>query len=147
MAQVRVRRLTGYTHKHTIRATQHTTRQEQHHKRPHEVELSLWMEKRGGEYTARNAGSWPETWDGMWLRHEGLEKGMNTTPQLPSPASRAGTDLPTNVQAVSRAVSYVNSHRPRFQVRARPSYIYCNISLELSPRRAQPVNARAGVWI
>ena len=52
----------------------------------------------------------------------GLRKGMNNTQHPPSPASRAGTDLPTNVQAVSQAVSYVNTHRPRFQVRARPSY-------------------------
>jgi len=35
---------------------------------------------------------------------------------------RTGANLPTNVQAVSPAVSYVNTHRPRFQVRARPSY-------------------------
>ena len=65
----------------------------------------------------------------MCLRHERLEKrhahyrtphrlGLNR----PSAASRAGTDLTTNVQAVSRAVSYVNTHRPRFQVRARASY-------------------------
>ena len=53
----------------------------------------------------------------------GLRKGINTTQYLPSPASRAGTDLPTNVQAVSRAVRYVNTRRPRFQVRARPSYL------------------------
>jgi len=51
----------------------------------------------------------------------GLRRGMNTTQHPPSPASRAGTDLPTNVQAVSRAVSYVNTHRLRFQVRARTS--------------------------
>jgi len=51
----------------------------------------------------------------------GLRKGMDTTQHPPSPASRAGTDLPTTVQAVSRAVTYVNTHRPRFQVRARPS--------------------------
>jgi len=48
---------------------------------------------------------------------------MHTTAHPPSPAPRAGTNLPTNVQAVSRAVSYVNTHRPRFQVRARPSYL------------------------
>jgi len=47
---------------------------------------------------------------------KGLRKGTNT-----SPASRAGTDFPTNVQAVSWAVRYVNTHRLRFQVRARPS--------------------------
>ena len=47
---------------------------------------------------------------------------MNTAQHPPSPASRAGTDLPTNVEAVSRAVSYVNTHRIRLQVRARPSY-------------------------
>jgi len=47
---------------------------------------------------------------------------MSTTQHPPSPACRAGTDLPTNVQDVSRAVSHVNTHRPRFQVRARPSY-------------------------
>jgi len=51
----------------------------------------------------------------------GLRRGMNTTQHLPSPASRAGADLPTNVQAVLRAVSCVNTHRPRFQARARPS--------------------------
>jgi len=51
----------------------------------------------------------------------GLRKGMPTTQHPPSSASRAGTDLHTNVQAVSRAVSYVHTHRPRFQVRARPS--------------------------
>ena len=52
----------------------------------------------------------------------GLRNGMNTTQLPPSPASRAGTDLPTNGQAVSRAVHYVNTHRPKFQVRPRPSY-------------------------
>ena len=46
----------------------------------------------------------------------GLRNGMNTTPHPPSPASRAGTNLPKNVQAVSW-----DTHRPRFQVRARPS--------------------------
>ena len=51
----------------------------------------------------------------------GLRKGINTTQHPPSPASRAGTDLPTNVHAVSRAVRHENTHRPRFQVRARPS--------------------------
>ena len=57
----------------------------------------------------------------VW-RMSGLRNGMNTTQHSPSPASRAGTDLPTNVQAVSRAVRYVNTHRPRFQVnRAQPS--------------------------
>jgi len=50
-----------------------------------------------------------------------LPKGMNTTAYPLSPASRAGADLPTNVQAVSRAVSKVDTHRPRFQVRAQPS--------------------------
>ena len=55
----------------------------------------------------------------------GLRKGMHTTTQHPPfPASRAWTDPPTNVQAVSRAVRYVNTHRPRFQVSARPSYCY-----------------------
>jgi len=34
-----------------------------------------------------------------------LRNGMHTTYRPPSPASRAGTELPTNVQAVSRAVS------------------------------------------
>jgi len=53
----------------------------------------------------------------------GLRNGMNTTQRPPSPASRAGTDPPTNVQAVSRAVRYVNTHRPRFQIRARSSYL------------------------
>jgi len=52
----------------------------------------------------------------------GLRKGMHTTQHPLSPASRAGTDLPTNVQAVSRAVRYVHTHGSRFQVRARPSY-------------------------
>jgi len=47
---------------------------------------------------------------------------MHTTEHPPSPASRVGTDLPTNVQAISRAVRCVNTHRPRFQVRARPSH-------------------------
>jgi len=51
----------------------------------------------------------------------GLRKGMHITEHPPSPASRVGTDLPTNIEAVLRAVSYVNTHRPRFQVRARPS--------------------------
>jgi len=32
---------------------------------------------------------------------------MNTTQYPPSPASRAGTDLSTNIQAVSPAVGYV----------------------------------------
>ena len=48
---------------------------------------------------------------------------MHTTENPPSPASRARTDLPTNDEAVSRAISYVNARRPRFQVRARPSYL------------------------
>jgi len=48
---------------------------------------------------------------------------MNTTQHPPSPASRAGNDLPTNLQAVLRAVRCcVNTNCPRFQVRARPSY-------------------------
>ena len=47
---------------------------------------------------------------------------MSTTQHPPSPASRAGTDPPTDVQAVSRAVCYANTHGPRFQMRARPSY-------------------------
>jgi len=57
------------------------------------------------------------------LRHERLEKrhAHYLTPTVSG--FRAATDLPTNVQAVSRAVGYVNTHRPRFQVRARPSYI------------------------
>jgi len=37
----------------------------------------------------------------------GLRKGVNTTQHPSSPAFRARTDLATNVQAVSRAVSYV----------------------------------------
>ena len=52
----------------------------------------------------------------------GLRNGRNTTQHPPSPASRAGTDPPTNVQAVLRAFCYANTHRPRFQIRARPSY-------------------------
>ena len=51
----------------------------------------------------------------------GLRTGMHTTQHPPSPISRAWNDPPTNVQAVSRAVCYVNTHRPRIQVRARPS--------------------------
>jgi len=51
----------------------------------------------------------------------GLRKGMHTIWHPLSPACKAGTDLPTNVQAVPRAVSYVITHRPRFQVRTRPS--------------------------
>jgi len=39
----------------------------------------------------------------------GLRQGTTTTEHLPSPSSRAGTDLPTDVQAVSRAVSNVNT--------------------------------------
>ena len=53
----------------------------------------------------------------------GFIKGMSTTQHPPSPGPRSEIDLPTSVQAVSRAVSYVNTHRPRFQVRARPSYV------------------------
>ena len=51
----------------------------------------------------------------------GLRRGMHTTQHPPSPASRTGAGLPTNVQAVLWAVSHVNTHRPRFHVRARPS--------------------------
>jgi len=51
----------------------------------------------------------------------GLRKGMHTTQHPPSPAFRAEPDRPTNAEAVSRAVNDVNNHRPRFQVRARPS--------------------------
>jgi len=54
---------------------------------------------------------------------KGLRKDMHTIKHPPSPASRTGADLPTNVQAVSRAVSYVNTHHPRFQIRARPIYL------------------------
>jgi len=50
----------------------------------------------------------------------GLRQGMDTTQHPPSPASRAGTDLSTNVQAISRAVSYVHTHRPIFQVSPPP---------------------------
>jgi len=58
-----------------------------------------------------------------------------------------GPILPTNVQAVSQAVSYVNTHRPRFQVRARPSYPseWCWDRLlfaRLSSRRPLPVSPR-----
>ena len=53
----------------------------------------------------------------------GLRNGMDTTQHPPSPASRAGTDSPTNVQAVSRAVSNANTHLSRFQIRARPFYL------------------------
>jgi len=59
----------------------------------------------------------------------GLKKGMHTSQHPPPPASRAWTDPPINVQAVSRAVRYVNTHRPRFQIRARPSYIVVHPSL------------------
>jgi len=62
----------------------------------------------------------------MCLRHEGLEKRHQHYP-TPTVSGFQGrdrpTDLPTNVQAVSRAVSYVNTHRPRIQVWARPSYL------------------------
>ena len=51
----------------------------------------------------------------------GWRKGMSTTQHIPSPASRAGTDHHTIVLAVSRAVSYAHTRRPRFQVRAQPS--------------------------
>jgi len=61
---------------------------------------------------------------------QGLGKGTTTTQHPPSPASRAGADTPTNIKAVSRAVRYVNTRRPRFQVRARPSYIYMCIYIE-----------------
>jgi len=49
---------------------------------------------------------------------------FNLSTLLPplSPNSRAGPHLPTNGQAVSRAANTVNTHRPKFQVRARPSY-------------------------
>jgi len=43
----------------------------------------------------------------------GLRQGMDTTQHPPSPASRARAVLPSNVQAVSPAVSYVHMHRPR----------------------------------
>jgi len=52
-----------------------------------------------------------------------LKRGTRTTQHPPFSASRAGADLPTNVQAVSRAVGYVNRHCPRFQVRTRSSYL------------------------
>jgi len=51
----------------------------------------------------------------------GLRRGIHTTQHPPSPASGAGTDLSTNVQAVLQAVRCVHTHRHRFQVRARPS--------------------------
>ena len=61
--------------------------------------------------------------------HTRLDKRHSHYLHPPSPASRAGTDLSTNVQAVSRAVSYGNTHRLRFQVRARPSYSHSHLSL------------------
>jgi len=45
------------------------------------------------------------------FRMNGVRTGMHTTEHPPSPASRAGTDLPTTVQAVARAVSYVIDYR------------------------------------
>jgi len=63
----------------------------------------------------------------------GLRKGMHTTQHPPSSASRAWTDPPTNVQAVSRAVRYANTHRPRFQIRARPSYTSSSYLIGAAP--------------
>ena len=40
-----------------------------------------------------------------------MQEGLTLNPP------RARTDLPTNVQAASRAVRYVNTHRPRSQLR------------------------------
>jgi len=76
---------------------------------------------------------------------------MHTTYHLPSSASRAETDLPTNVQAVLPAVSYVNTHRPRFQVRVRPSYmpicLYAYLSIyvdeDVHPRETPPHTSTA----
>jgi len=68
---------------------------------------------------------------------KGLRKGMNTTQHPPSPAFRAWTDPPTNEQAVSRAVRYVNTHRPRVQIKTRPSYVclvYFQPSSSSTPR-------------
>jgi len=65
----------------------------------------------------------------------GLRNGMNTTQHLPSPASRAEINPPTNGQVVSRAIWYANTHRPRFQIRARPSYLW----LELNQQSGEPL--------
>ena len=51
----------------------------------------------------------------------GSRNGFNTTEQPFLSGSRARPDLVFNVRAVVRAVNDVNNHRPRFQIRARPS--------------------------
>jgi len=45
----------------------------------------------------------------------GLRRGMHTIQHPPSPAPRAETDLPTHLQAVFRAVGYVNTHQSQVQ--------------------------------
>ena len=81
------------------------------------------MTRRSGSGTIRVGRLGPNLQPGMACvcGMNGWRKGMNTIQHQPSPASRAGADVPINVRAASQAVSNVNTHRPRFQVRARPS--------------------------
>jgi len=71
----------------------------------------------------------PNLKPGTLCVHKRLNKRHSHYLHPPAPASRAGTDLSTDVQAVSRAVSYGNTQRLRFQVRARPSYSHTPQSL------------------
>jgi len=85
---------------------------------------SVRMSERAGEKSLPVGRSGPNPKPGTVCvcGMSGLRKGINTTQHTVS--GFQGRDRPsTDVQAVSRAVCYVNTHRPRFQVRAQPSYI------------------------
>jgi len=57
----------------------------------------------------------------MCFRHDGLEK-RHEHYLTPTVSGFQGRDRPS-YQCSSRFAGYVNTHPPRFQVRARPSYI------------------------
>jgi len=61
---------------------------------------------------------------------------MHATEHPPSPASRAGTDFSTNGRAVSRAVSYVNTHLSGSRL---------GRDIPRSPRHQSPLGVRVRV--
>ena len=88
---------------------------------------SGWVSYRGGESAceARRLGrSDPHLEPGMMRVYvtNGMRNCLNIGRRVgPCPRTHRRWVL-GGVHAVSRAVNYINTHRPRFQVRARPSY-------------------------